>query len=98
MSTMKGKLRDEEIEYLIEYRKLEALEREKEIKFFKCLGETSMSPEENKHFSDVRENKIMSTNIENRIKDINRYHNEYDKDKVLVDIKRELKSQAGYNK
>lgn len=95
---MKGKLRDDEIEYLLEYRKLEALEREKEIKFFKCLGETDITPEEEAHFKQLRENKISNKNNENREKDINRYHSEFDKDKVLVDINRDIKSQAGYNK
>jgi hypothetical protein len=33
------KLSDEEQTFLIEYRKLEELEREKGIKFFQCIGD-----------------------------------------------------------
>ena len=59
MSILESRLRDDEREFLIEYRGLEKLEREKEIKFFSCIGDPSLPVEERDHFLDQRGDKIL---------------------------------------
>lgn len=40
-----AKLSEDELAFLMDYRKLEALEREKGIKFFECVGDPPMTDE-----------------------------------------------------
>lgn len=52
------KLNEEERGFLVEYRDLEKLDREKEIKFFSCIGDPASSTQAIQGFSDVRDNKL----------------------------------------
>jgi len=40
-----AKLSEDELAFLMDYRKLEDLEREKGIKFFECVGDPPMTDE-----------------------------------------------------
>ena len=84
MTTLKGKLKDDEVEYVLDYRNLEALDREKEIKFFTCIGEESATEGQIRKYEEERVEKIEKKNTENRQKDVSLYKSEYNKDQVVV--------------
>jgi hypothetical protein len=46
MSILESRLREDEREFLLDFRHLEKLDREKEIKFFSCIGDPTPTPEE----------------------------------------------------
>ena len=84
MTTLKAKLKDDEVEYVLDYRNLEALDREKEIKFFTCIGEESATEGQIRTYEEERVEKIEKKNTENRQKDVSLYKSEYNKDQVVV--------------
>jgi hypothetical protein len=60
MSILESRLREDEREFLIEYRQLEKLDREKEIKFFSCIGDPSITEPEVINHEEQRVDKILS--------------------------------------
>lgn len=76
----------EETNFLMEYRRLEELEREKGIKFFQCVGDEPHTEQFVQTIDDTREGLIQKRKECMRDKDSHRFVTEVDSDKVVVDI------------
>lgn len=92
-ATIKKKLTPEEQDFIMNYRKLEELDKVKEIKFFQCLGDPPITSEEIDNFNQGRKDFIDQTNFL-RFQNT-RYSTETDTDRVLVetDLPMELNAQ-----
>jgi len=80
-----AKLNDEERDFLVNYREAEKLDREKEIKFFPCIGDPAMTEDEDAGYKEKRENKIESHNEDRKNTDVSRYETNWKEDKAVVD-------------
>ena len=80
-----AKLREEERDFLTEYRQLEQLDREKEIKFFPCVGDPAMSQDQQTMFEAKRHNKVHRSEQDRRETDITRYSTDVDNDAAVID-------------
>jgi hypothetical protein len=79
------KMSDEEQVFIKEYRQLEEVEREKGIKFFRCIGDAPHTSEFVSGIENRREEKINNTVNFKRDEDCHRYETELDRDVVVVD-------------
>lgn len=61
-----AKLSEDELAFLMDYRKLEALEREKGIKFFECVGDPPMTEAFQKDIEQYRSNFVDKKAVETR--------------------------------
>lgn len=87
MANLKGvKMTAEQQAFLMEYRRLEELEREKGIKFFQCVGDPPHTQGFVNNVHSVREDIKTDTANKMRHKDCTRFETHIDKDKVVVDI------------
>jgi len=80
-----AKLNNEERDFLINYREAEKLDREKEIKFFPCIGDPAMTDTEDDSFRGKRSNKVETHNGTRKDTDISRYQTNWLEDKAVVD-------------
>jgi hypothetical protein len=69
---------------MMDYRKLEDLEREKGIKFFECVGDPPMTEQFAANIDDHRHNFITKKENDMREKDVYRHNTEVNNDKVVV--------------
>jgi hypothetical protein len=68
-----AKLSEDELAFLMDYRRLEDLEREKGIKFFECVGDPPMTDEFKNDIETSRSNFVRKKEIEMREKDCFRF-------------------------
>lgn len=88
-----AKLSEDELAFLMNYRKLEDLEREKGIKFFECVGDPPMTDAFKHNVEDTRI--IFTTNkqVEMRAADCRRFSTEVNADKVVVPVQSQVASE-----
>ena len=86
------KLNEEELAFLIDYRRLEDLEREKGIKFFECIGDPPATDKFVNSIETKRDNFMLNTDNKMRSKDTNRFATEINNDKVCVPTKNQITS------
>ena len=79
-----AKLSEDELNFMMDYRKLEDLEREKGIKFFECVGDPPMTEQFAANIDDHRHNFITKKENDMREKDVYRHNTEVNNDKVVV--------------
>lgn len=93
LPTLKIKLTLDEQDFITVYRQLEELDKVKEIKFFRCLGDPPITEEDINWHKDKRQIYIDNLNMDRH--DNTRYKTETDNDKVVVDtdLPMELKPQ-----
>jgi len=77
----------EETNFIIEYRRLEELEREKGIKFFQCVGDEPHTEQFLNKITGTRQTLITNRQEKMRHDDQHRFVTEVDSDRVVVDIK-----------
>jgi hypothetical protein len=87
------RMTEEEKSFLVDYRKLEDLEREKGIKFFECIGDPPASDEFIEGIQVKRQNFILNKEEDMRINDVGRFSTEINADKVVIPTKLEMTSQ-----
>ena len=78
------KLNEDELAFLMDYRRLEDLEREKGIKFFECIGDPPATDKFVNVIETKRDNFMLNTNNKMRTKDTHRFATEINNDKVCV--------------
>jgi len=87
LGALKGiKMSAEEQAFLMEYRRLEELEREKGIKFFQCVGDPPHTDEFVGDVVERRENLQITRDNDMRQDDCTRFETQINSDKVVVDI------------
>ena len=91
------KLSRDEYAFLMDYRRLEDLEREKGIKFFECVGDPPATDEFKGGVSTKRQNYIISKLDEMRDKDRHRFSTEINSDKVVVPVINEMSSEPKWD-
>jgi len=79
------KLTEDEQNFIVEYRRLEELEREKGIKFFQCVGDPPHTQEFVDDIAETRKSLIDYRDAEMRDRDCTRFGTVVDSDKVVVD-------------
>jgi hypothetical protein len=79
------KLTENEQNFVKDYRKLEEMEREKGIKFFRCIGDEPHTKEFTDGVNEERSDLIENNLLVKRDCDVNRYKSEIDRDFVVVD-------------
>jgi hypothetical protein len=79
-----AKLSEDELAFLMDYRRLEDLEREKGIKFFECVGDPPMTDEAKNDIETSRSGFVREKEIEMREKDCFRFETEINTDNVIV--------------
>ena len=82
---IQAKLREEEWEFLADYKNLEELDREKEIKFFPCQGDPAMTNDQEKYFRNKRLVKITWQEAARWEADTTRYSTGVDGGQAIVD-------------
>lgn len=82
-AALKIKLTPEQQDFITKYRKLEELDKVKEIKFFRCLGDPPITSEEIEDYKKKREEFIKEQ--EYRKYENIQYNTETDQDRVVVD-------------
>ncbi len=80
---------DEKI-FIKEYRRLEELEREKEIKFFECIGDPPHTETFVEGVHDKRTTTITNREDAMRQRDVTRFKTVVDEDKVVIDTSTKL--------
>lgn len=88
---------DDEKAFIKDYRKIEDLEREKEIKFFQCIGDPPITPEFRQGVHDKRS--AIKTEKANalRERDVTRFATAIDEDKVVVETDLKLSEQPKWD-
>lgn len=79
-----AKLSEDELAFLMDYRKLEDLDREKGIKFFECVGDPPMTGPFKQGIEDTRNNFNTKKQTEMRSNDCSRFSTEINSDQVVV--------------
>lgn len=80
-----AKLSEEEQAFIREYRDLEENEREKGIKFFRCVGDEPHTTEFEEGVQNRRSETHAADLSQKRSEDCNRFKTELDRDCVVVD-------------
>ena len=88
-----AKLSEHELAFLMDYRKLEDLEREKGIKFFKCVGDPPMTQEFQQDIEGSRSTFIQKKEVEMRERDCHRFSTQINADNVVVPAHNLIESQ-----
>ena len=82
---------------MMDYRKLEDLDREKGIKFFECVGDPPMTDQFKQNVEGTRDDFIAKKEFDIREKDCNRYSTEVNADKVVVPAENQLVSEPKWD-
>lgn len=92
-----AKLSEDELAFLMDYRRLEDLEREKGIKFFECVGDPPMTEAFQSNIEDTRANFITNNQVDMRNKDCQRYKTDINMDKVVVPAVNQITNEPAWD-
>ena len=82
---------------MMDYRKLEDLDREKGIKFFECVGDPPMTDQFQQNVEGTRSDFISKKEFDMREQDCYRYKTEVNGDKVVVPAENQIVSEPKWD-
>jgi hypothetical protein len=79
------------------YHSVETLQKEREIKFFKCIGDPALTNEEKKSISDQRQENGLYLVEFNKSNDLHRYDVVSSNERIIVPVDLPLKPECKWN-
>ncbi len=86
-----------EEQFVRRYHQVETLLKEREIKFFKCIGDPALTEEQRKAISDTREENAAYMVEFSKNKDLRRYEVDGSGERIVVPVDVQLKTDCKWN-